>query len=72
MVTVDEVRRFALTLPRTTEGYVRGCVKFYVGRIVYFAFSRDETELGWLNWRKIRLGVKAMDSGKVVEHPNGE
>jgi hypothetical protein len=41
------VRRFALTLPRTTEGLVGGRVKFYVGRIVYLAFSRDETVMGF-------------------------
>ncbi|HKB34076.1 MAG TPA: MmcQ/YjbR family DNA-binding protein [Candidatus Dormibacteraeota bacterium] len=47
VVTLDEVRRFALTLPRTTEGLVAGRVKFYVGRIVYLAFSRDETVMGF-------------------------
>jgi hypothetical protein len=45
--TLDEVRRFALTLPRTTEGFVNGRVKFYIGRIVYLAFSRDETVMGF-------------------------
>jgi hypothetical protein len=47
VVTLDEVRRFALTLPRTTEGLVAGRVKFYIGRIVYLAFSRDETVMGF-------------------------
>jgi hypothetical protein len=46
VVTVDEVRSVALTLPRTTEAFVRGRVKFRVGRIVYLAFSRDETLMG--------------------------
>jgi hypothetical protein len=46
VVTLDEVRRFAMTLPRTTEGLVDGRVKFYVGRIVYVSFSRDETVMG--------------------------
>jgi gluconolactonase len=45
MVTIDQVRAFALTLPRTTEGLVRDRVKFRVGRIVYLAFSPDETVL---------------------------
>ena len=45
--TLDEVRRFALTLPRTTEGFVGARVKFYIGRIVYLAFSRDETVMGF-------------------------
>jgi hypothetical protein len=47
MVTVDQVRSFALTLPRTTEALVRDRVKFRVGRIVYLAFSRDERTMGF-------------------------
>jgi hypothetical protein len=47
MVTVGDVRRFALTLPRTTEGFVGGRVKFYVGRIVYVSFSRDGSVMGF-------------------------
>ena len=47
MRTVEEVRAIALSLPRTTEALVRGRVKFRVGRIVYLAFSRDETEMGF-------------------------
>ena len=47
MVTIDDVRSFATTLPRTTEGLVRDRVKFRVGRIVYVAFSRDETVMGF-------------------------
>jgi hypothetical protein len=41
------VRALALTLPRTTEAFVRGRVKFRVGRIVYAAFSKDETLMGF-------------------------
>jgi hypothetical protein len=47
VVTVEDVRSFAATLPRTTEARVRGRVKFRVGRIVYVAFSRDETVMGF-------------------------
>jgi hypothetical protein len=47
MVRVDQVRRFAMTLPRTTEALVGGRVKFRVGRIVYLAFSRDERVMGF-------------------------
>ena len=55
MVTLAEVRSVALSLPRTTEAVVRGRVKFRVGRIVYLACSRDETELGFAfpkEWRE--------------------
>ncbi len=47
MVTMDDVRRFALTLPRTTEAFVGGRVKFRVGRLVYLSFSRDGTVMGF-------------------------
>ena len=47
MVTLADVRLFAMALPRTTEALVAGRVKFRVGRIVYLAFSRDETVMGF-------------------------
>jgi hypothetical protein len=47
MVTVDEVREFAERLPRSYEAVVRGHLKLRVGRIVYVAFSRDETLMGF-------------------------
>ena len=47
MVTVSDVRRFVSTLPRSTEALVGGRVKFRVGRIVYVAFSRDESVMGF-------------------------
>jgi hypothetical protein len=43
MATVDDVRELASGLPRSYEVLVRDRVKFRVGRIVYVAFSRDET-----------------------------
>lgn len=47
MVTIDDVRALALTLPRTTEALVRDRVKFRVGRLVYVAFSQDEQVMGF-------------------------
>jgi hypothetical protein len=47
MVTIDDVRSVASTLPRSYEAFVQGRVKFRVGRIVYAAFSRDETLMGF-------------------------
>jgi hypothetical protein len=46
MITVDEVRSITSTLPRSYEVVVRDQIKFRVGRIVYLAFSRDETVMG--------------------------
>jgi hypothetical protein len=47
MVTVEQVRAVALALPRTTEHLIHDRVKFRVGKIVYVAFSRDETVMGF-------------------------
>jgi hypothetical protein len=47
MVTVDDVRRVALALPRTKEHLIRDRIKFRVGQIVYVAFSRDERSMGF-------------------------
>jgi hypothetical protein len=55
VVTLDDVRTLALSLPRSYEAFVRGRVKFRVGRIVYLAFSRDETLMGFgfpKDWRE--------------------
>jgi hypothetical protein len=60
-VTIDEVRSFATRLPRTTEAFVHGRVKFRVGRIVYLAFSRDETVMGFAfpkEWREALVGTE--------------
>ena len=47
MLTVDDVGTFVTTLPRATEAFVHGRVKFRVGRIVFVSFSRDETLMGF-------------------------
>jgi hypothetical protein len=46
LVTLEQIRRVALSLPRTEEALVRDRVKFRVGRIVYVALSRDEQTMG--------------------------
>jgi hypothetical protein len=47
VVTAAQVRDLALTLPRTTEGIGRGSVRFRIGKIVYLAFTPDETLMGF-------------------------
>ena len=47
VVTIEQVRALERTLPRSYEVLVRDRVKFRVGRIVYVAFSRDETVMGF-------------------------
>jgi hypothetical protein len=46
-VSVEDVRAVALTLPRTTEHLIHDRIKFRVKAIVYCAFSRDETLMGF-------------------------
>ena len=64
MVTVDDIRAVALTLPRTTEGFVRGQVKFYIGRIVYLAISRDRSTLGFAFPKEWRAALVESDPEK--------
>src|ERR687886_549670 len=61
MVTVADVRALALTLPRTTEHLIRDRVKFRVGAIVYVAFSRDETTMGFAYPKEERDALIAGD-----------
>lgn len=61
MVTIDDVRVLALRLPRTTEALVRDRVKFRVGRIVYLAFSRDETLMGFAYPKEEREALVGSD-----------
>jgi hypothetical protein len=66
MVTIEDVRAVALALPLSYEALVRGRVKFRVGRIVYVAFSRDQTVMGFgfpKEWREV---VVAADPDKFM------
>jgi len=47
MVTAQQVREVALSLPRTEEHLIRDHIKFRVGKIVYVAVSPDETVMGF-------------------------
>lgn len=66
MVTLDEVRSFAIELPRTTEALVRGRVKFRIGRIVYLAFSHDETIMGFAFPKDWRLALVESEPDKFM------
>ena len=66
MVTIDDVRAFATTLPRTTEALVQDRVKFRVGRLVYLAFSRDESIMGFGFPKDEREALVASDPAKFL------
>ena len=52
MATVEDVRRIAMSLPRTTEHLIRDHTKFRVGRLVYASVSPDSERLGSASRRK--------------------
>ena len=64
MVTLDDIRTVALSLPRTEEALVRDQVKFRVGRIVYVALSRDELSMGFGFPKDERAALVAADPEK--------
>ena len=66
MVTIDEVRAFAATLPRSSEAFVRGRVKFRIGRIVWLAFSRDGTVMGFAFPRAWRAALVEAEPDKFA------
>ena len=66
MATIEGVRELALSLPRTYEALVRDRVKFRVGRIVYLAFSRDETRMGFAFPKEEREALVASDPAKFL------
>jgi hypothetical protein len=64
MVTAEDVRAYAMTLPRTGEHLIHDQVKFRIGRIVYLALSRDETILGFAFPREERAAMIAAEPRK--------
>src|SRR5437762_7187354 len=72
MATIEKVRELALSLPRTHEALVRDRVKFRVGRIVYLAFSRDETLMGFGFPKELREGLVASDPSKFLMPGQGD
>ena len=60
-VTADEVCTFARTLPRSSEAFVRGRVKFRIGSIVYLSLSTDGSTMGFgfpKEWRQIQVDAE--------------
>jgi hypothetical protein len=66
MTTLEAVRELALSLPRSYEVLVHDRVKFRVGRIVYLAFSHDETLMGFGFPKEEREALVASDPKKFM------
>ena len=72
MVTVDDVRALAKTLPRSYEVLVRDRVKFRVGSIVYVAFSQDEQTMGFAFPKEERAALVAAEPAKFALPPTSD
>ena len=72
MVTIEDVRELAHSLPRSYEALVRDRVKFRVGRIVYLAFSRDETIMGFAFPKEEREALVASEPDKFLMPPTSD
>jgi hypothetical protein len=65
-VSIDDVRRVAGALERAYEVVVRDRVKFRVGRLVFLAFSRDETMMGFGFPKELRQGLVEAEPRKFL------
>lgn len=65
-VSIDDARAIVAPLPRSYEVLVRDRVKFRVGSIVYAAFSRDETIMGFAFPKEEREALVAVEPDKFV------
>jgi hypothetical protein len=72
MVTVEDVRAVAMSLPRTTEALVQDRVKFRIGRLVYIAFSRDESQMGFAFPKAEREALVASEPDKFLMPGRGD
>jgi hypothetical protein len=66
LVSIEEIRRLAAYLPRSYEVLVHDRVKFRVGRIVYLAFSRDESLMGFAFPKEERDALIASEPHKFM------
>ena len=66
MATIDDVRRIALSLPRTTEHLIGDNTKFRVGRLVYASVSADEERLGFGFPKDERAALVASEPAKFM------
>ena len=65
-VTIDDARTIVAMLPRSYEALVREEVRFRVGRLVYAAFSRDDTIMGFAFPKEEREALVASEPDKFL------
>ncbi|MGX5697784.1 MmcQ/YjbR family DNA-binding protein [Agromyces soli] len=64
MAVIDDVRALGAELERSYHAWVRGRLKFRVGRLVYVAFSLDEEVMGFAFPKGERAALVAGDPRK--------
>jgi hypothetical protein len=73
VVTLSEVRSWALALPRTEEHLIRDYVKFRIGKIVYATISPDEAIMGFAFPKEERAALIAAEPDRfLLERPSDE
>ena len=72
MAIVDDVRPLGSELERSYEVYVRSRLKFRVGQIVYVAFSRDETLMGFAFPKEEREALVDSEPEKFLMPTGGD
>ena len=66
MAVLEDVRPLGGELERSYPVYVRGRLKFRVGAIVYVAFSRDETVMGFAFPKEERAALVSAEPHKFL------
>ena len=66
ITTIESIRELALSLPRSYEVLVRDRVKFRVGSLVYLAFARDETMMGFAFPKEERAALIEAEPDKFL------
>lgn len=66
MAVIDDVLPLGSELERSYRVYVRGRLKFRVKQIVYVAFSRDETMMGFAFPKEEREALVAGEPDKFL------
>jgi hypothetical protein len=66
MASIEDVRRIAMSLPRTSEHLIRDHTKFRVGALVYASVSADEQRIGFGFPKDERAALVASEPAKFM------
>jgi hypothetical protein len=72
MASAEDVRRIAMSLPRTSEHLVADHTKYRIGRIVYASVSPDEERLGFGFPKDERAALVASEPDKFMMPLRGD